>query len=60
MKLMPPSFASAMARVSLETDCMTADVSGTFREIAGSSVPLRYLTRGVFRLTLLGMQSSEV
>ena len=37
MKLMPPSLARAMARVSLETDCMTAEVRGTFREMAGSS-----------------------
>ena len=60
MKLMPPSFASAMASVSLDTDCMTAEVRGMFREMAGSSWPLRNLTSGVFRLTLSGMQSSEV
>ena len=60
MKLMPPSLARAMARVSLETDCITAEVRGIFREIADSSWPLRYLTRGVFRLTRSGMHSSDV
>jgi hypothetical protein len=57
---MPPSLARAMASVSLDTDCMTAEVRGTFREMAGSSMPLRYFTRGVFRVTLSGMQSSDV
>ncbi len=60
MKLMPPSLARAMARVSLDTDCITAEVRGRFREMAGSSKPLRYLTRGVFKLTLSGMHSSDV
>ena len=41
MKLSPPSFARAMARVSLDTDCMMAETSGTFREMAGSSNPFR-------------------
>ena len=58
--VMPPSLARAMARVSLETDCMTAEVMGMFRDRAGSSTPLRYLTRGVRRETLAGMHSSEV
>jgi phosphoglycerate dehydrogenase-like enzyme len=38
----------------------TAEVKGMFREMAGSSTPLRYLVRGVRRLTLAGMHSSEV
>ena len=59
MKLMPPSLARAMARVSLETDCMMAEVMGIFRQIAGSSWPLRYLVKGVRKDTRSGMQSSE-
>ena len=34
MKLMPPSLARAMARVSLETDCMTAEVMGNFKNLS--------------------------
>ena len=59
MKEMPPSFASAIAIVSFDTDCIIADAKGTFRVIAGSS-PFLNLTRGVFRLTFAGMQSSLV
>ena len=60
MKDMPPSFARAMARVSLETACMMAETIGMFRLMGHSSSPLRYLTRGVLRETLSGMHSSEV
>ena len=52
--------AGFVVSVSLETDCMMAETRGTFREMAGSSTPLRYLTRGVRRDTRSGMQSSEV
>ena len=44
MKLMPPSLARAMARVSLETDCMTAEVMGNFK---------KYDTRGKEEKALL-------
>ena len=58
MKEMPPSFARAMAMVSLETDCMTAETMGMFME-RGHSSPLLNRTMGVRRLTLEGMQSAE-
>ena len=60
MKDMPPSFASATAIVSLETDCMMAETMGIFRQMGHSSSPLRYLTNGVRRETLSGVLSSEV
>ena len=60
MKERPPSRASAMAMVSLDTDCMMAETMGMFRLMAGSSWPFRYFTRGVRRDTLAGMQSSLV
>ena len=56
---MPPSLASAIAMVSLETDCMIADAKGTFSVMADSS-PFLNLTKGVLRLTFAGMQSSLV
>ena len=59
MKEMPPSLARAIASVSLDTDCMMAEVMGMFREMAGSS-PLRKRTRGVLRDTLSGTHSSDV
>ena len=59
MKEMPPSLASAIAMVSLETDCMIADAKGTLSVIADSS-PFLNLTKGVFRLTFDGMQFSPV
>ncbi len=46
--------------VSLDTDCIMAEVMGMFKRMAGSSTPLRYLTKGVRKDTLLGIQSSEV
>lgn len=55
----PPSFASAMASLSSETDCMIADTMGIFREMAGSS-PLRKRVSGVRSETLAGTQSSAV
>ena len=54
------SQAAMVAKVSLETDCITAETMGMFKEMAGSSTPLRYLVSGVRRETLAGMQSSEV
>lgn len=59
IKEIPPSLASAIASVSLLTDCMMAEVIGTLSESAGCS-PLRNLTSGVFRLTFAGMQFSSV
>lgn len=50
----------AMARVSLDTDCMMAETSGTFREMAGFLESLPIAGQGVFRHTRSGMQSSEV
>ncbi len=59
MKDTPPSVASAMAIVSLETACMMAEVMGMFIISGHSSSPLRYLTSGVFRLTFVGMHAAE-
>ena len=58
-KEMPPSFASAIAIVSFETDCIIADTIGMFRESGHSSCPFLYFTSGVFRLTAAGMHSAE-
>ena len=55
MNEIPPSFASAIAIVSFDTDCIIAETSGIFIEIAGSS-PFLNFTRGVFSDTLEGMQ----
>ena len=57
MKDMPPSLASATARVSLDTDCIMAEIIGSFNEIAGVS-PFLYLTSGVVRSTLSGVFSA--
>ena len=60
MKDRPPSFASATAIVSFETDCMIAEVIGMFRQRGHSSSPLRNFTRGVRRDTFSGRQFSGV
>ena len=54
----PPSFASATASFSPETDCIMAEVSGMLSEIAGSS-PFLYLTRGVLSDTFAGTHSLD-
>ena len=56
MKATPPSLASATASLSSDTACMMADTMGIFMDRAGSS-PFLYLTSGVLRLTLAGVQS---
>jgi MinD-like ATPase involved in chromosome partitioning or flagellar assembly len=53
IKLNPPRFAKAMANVSFETDCIIADVKGTFRHKEGS-VPFSNLTKGVLKEILSG------
>ena len=55
----PPAFASAIAIVSLETDCMIAETIGVVISIAGSSCPLRNLTSGVFKETFSGRHSAD-
>ena len=50
--------AKAMAMVSLDTDCMMADVMGMFMESFGSS-PFLNFTKGVRRDTFAGMHCSE-
>ena len=58
---MPPSCASAIASVSFETDCMTADTIGMFI-VSGQASPafLLYLTTGVRSDTFAGMHVSDV
>ena len=60
MKDSPPSFASATASVSLDTDCIMADTMGILRESGHASSSLRYFTSGVRRDTLSGTHSGEV
>ena len=45
--------------VSLETDCIIADTTGTFKLIAGSSSFIK-ATSGVFKLTFSGIHSLVV
>ena len=54
----PPSFASATASLSPETDCMMAETIGMLSDIAGSS-PFLYFTRGVLSDTFAGMHSLD-
>ena len=56
----PPSVASATAMLLSDTAAMMAETMGMFREMGHSSSPLRYLTRGVFRLTDAGMHVAGV
>jgi hypothetical protein len=58
MKLMPPCWASAIARRGPETACMIADTIGMLSVIEGSSPRLKR-TSGVFRETLSGMHSDD-
>ena len=59
MKETPPALASAIAIVSLETDCMIAETIGVDITIEGSSCPLRNLTSGVFKETFSGRHSAD-
>ena len=59
MNAIPPSFASAIPKLSPDTDCMTALIIGIFKEIAGSS-PFLKRTSGVFSETLVGIFSGPV
>jgi hypothetical protein len=54
----PPSLARAIAILSSETDCMTADTSGMFME-SGASSPCLYFAMGVFKDVFKGTQSAE-
>ena len=58
MKEMPPSWASAMASLGPETDCMMAETIGMFR-VMGDSSPRLKRTSGVLRETLAGMFSAD-
>ena len=58
MKEIPPSLANAIAMVSLDTDCITAETMGMFME-RGHSSPFLNRTMGVRRLTLDGIQSAD-
>ena len=54
----PPDFASAIASLSPDTDCIIAETIGMVISIAGFSPSLN-LTNGVLRLTLSGMHSLD-
>ena len=56
----PPSLARATAILSSDTAAMMADTMGTESSRGHSSSPLRYFTKGVFRLTAAGTQSAGV
>src|SRR5665648_1284362 len=58
IKDIPPSFASATASLSSETDCMIAETRGMFISIAGCS-PFLYLTTGVLKLTFSALHSFD-
>lgn len=57
-KEMPPSRASAAASFSPETDCITAETSGTLM-LSGLCSPTRNLHTGVLRETFCGMHAAE-
>ena len=58
MKETPPSRARAAASFSPDTDCITAETRGMFMDRAGASF-IRYLQRGVTKLTFCGVQAEE-
>ena len=59
MNARPPERASATAMVSSETDCIIAEISGTFR-VSCATPGGRWRVRGERRLTLAGMHSRRV
>ena len=59
MNEIPPSFASAIASLSPETACITADVSGMFMLRGGSSTPFLNFVIGVLRLTFSTLHSFD-
>ena len=59
MNASPPERASATAMVSSDTDCIIAEISGTFR-VSRAAAGGRWRASGERRLTLAGMHSRRV